>query len=161
MCELKPDPHTLLSLTNARLSEDLEPGRFVTAFLGILDHNGLLHWSSAGHGPVLFRRDRSAPIETLDPPGPPLGVLGEFMADPVEPVQLSPGGMLLVMSDGIFEAFAPDREQFGVERVHSIIMDQPDAAPEQILESIRSSVQQWQKKDEPVDDQTLVIAQVE
>src|SRR5206468_3922480 len=113
MCELNPDPHTLLAITNARLSEDLEPGRFVTAFLGILDHNGLLRWSSAGHGPVLARRTIGGEIETLQPPGPPLGVMGEFLADPVEPVQLAPGGMLVVMSDGIFEAFAPDRQQFG------------------------------------------------
>src|SRR5205814_10360485 len=82
MCDLNPDPHTILSITNARLSQDLEPGRFVTAFLGFLDHNGLLRWSSAGHGPVLARRTRGGPIETLQPPGPPLGVMGEFLADP-------------------------------------------------------------------------------
>jgi phosphoserine phosphatase len=161
MCDMHPDPHTLLSLTNARLSEDLEPGRFVTAFLGFLNHNGVLSWSSAGHGPVLYRSQRGGKIETLDPPGPPLGVIGEFVADRVDPVQISPGGMLLVMSDGIFEAFAPDRQQFGVERVEEIVTNQPDATPQRILESIRSSVHQWQKKDEPADDQTLVLAQVE
>jgi phosphoserine phosphatase len=161
MCELNPDPHTLLAITNARLSEDLEPGRFVTAFLGILDHNGLLRWSSAGHGPVLARRTRESEIETLQPPGPPLGVMGEFLADPVEPMQLAPGGMLVVMSDGIFEAFAPDRQQFGVERVHDLMTRNPDIKPAELLGAVRSAVHDWQGKPEPADDQTMVIAQVE
>jgi serine phosphatase RsbU (regulator of sigma subunit) len=148
-------------MTNARLSEDLEPGRFVTAFLGILDHTGLLHWSSAGHGPVLALRTRGGPIEELRPPGPPLGVMNEFLAEPMEPVQFSPGGTLLVMSDGIFEAFAPDREQFGVERIEAILKERPDATPSDLLNTIRSSVQAWQQKLDPADDQTVVIAQVE
>jgi phosphoserine phosphatase len=161
MCEMHPDPHTLLSLTNARLSADLAPGRFVTAFLGILDHNGLLRWSSAGHGPVLVRRTRGGQIETLEPPAPPLGVLPEFIADPVEPVQLAPGGMLAVMSDGIFEAFAPDRKQFGIENVFEILRQHPDSTPGVVLDSVRASVHRWQGKTEPADDQTLVIAQVD
>ena len=159
MCELNPDPHALLSITNARLHDDLEPGRFVTAFLGILDHNGLLHWSSAGHGPVLAKRTPTSEIESLDPPGPPLGVIGEFLADPVEPMQLSPGGTLLVMSDGIFEAFDPAGEQFGVGNVENIFQSHM-ASPGALLDSIRTSVRGWQQKIEPVDDQTLVIAQV-
>jgi phosphoserine phosphatase RsbU/P len=160
MCELNPDPHVLLSLTNARLNEDLEPGRFVTAFCGILDGNGLLRWSSAGHGPVLARRTRGGEIVTLDPPGPPLGVMSEFLADPVEPVQLAPGGLLLVMSDGIFEAFNPDGNQFGVESVYQLLQSRPEASPQEILDAIKSSVLDWQRKPDPADDQTVVIAQV-
>jgi serine phosphatase RsbU (regulator of sigma subunit) len=110
---------------------------------------------------VLVQRTRGGAIETLDPPGPPLGILREFMGDRVEPIQLSPGGTLLVMSDGIFEAFAPDKAQFGVETVEAIIKQNPDHSPEQFLETIRSAVQRWQGKIEPVDDQTLVIAQMD
>jgi serine phosphatase RsbU (regulator of sigma subunit) len=149
----------LLTITNARLHGDLEPGRFVTAFLGILDHTGLLHWSSAGHGPVLAKRSPSSEIETLDPPGPPLGVIDEFLADRVDPIQLLPGGTLLVMSDGIFEAFDPTGEQFGVGNVEDIFKSHV-RGPGDLLESIRTSVRAWQQKIEPVDDQTLVIAQV-
>ena len=161
MCKINPEPDALLSLTNARLAEDLAPGQFVTAFLGMLDKDGWLRWSSAGHGPVLLRRSPQAPIEVLDAPGPPLGVLPEFVADPVEPIQLESGGMLIVMSDGIFEAFAPDREQFGVERVQAILDSHRDASPGVILDTVRTSVQKWQQKTDPVDDQTMVIAQRE
>jgi len=110
---------------------------------------------------VLLRRTRETPIETLEPPGPPLGIMPEFMADPVEPIQMESGGMLLVMSDGIFEAFAPDRRQFGVEAVHAILNSNPRATPAEILQSVRSSVHKWQQKTEPADDQTVVIAQVQ
>src|SRR5204862_610725 len=42
LCEIEPDPTTLLARVNARLAEDLECGRFVTAFVGVLDSNGEL-----------------------------------------------------------------------------------------------------------------------
>ena len=35
---------------------------------------------------------------------PPLGVMPDFMADRVEPIQMDPGGTLVVISDGIYEA---------------------------------------------------------
>ena len=60
---------------NARLAEDLEWGQFVTAFLAFLSPGGVLHWSSAGHGPVLVRPAVGQPMRTLDPPVQPLGVL--------------------------------------------------------------------------------------
>jgi phosphoserine phosphatase RsbU/P len=161
MGDLNPDPHEMLSLTNARLSDDLEDGRFVTAFVGILDQNGLLNWSSAGHGPVLAMRTRGGPIETLNPPGPPLGVMDQFLAERCAPIQFSPGGTLLVMSDGIFEAFNPAGKQFGVENVHAILRANPAASPADLLKRIRVAVHDWQGKPDPVDDQTLVIAQLE
>ncbi|HEX3357899.1 MAG TPA: GAF domain-containing SpoIIE family protein phosphatase [Tepidisphaeraceae bacterium] len=161
MCDLNPDPHEMLSLTNARLNADLESGRFVTAFVGILDRGGLLHWSSAGHGPVLVMRTREGEIETLNPPGPPLGVMGEFLAERCEPIQFAPGGVLLVMSDGIFEAFNPGGKQFGVENVHELLRAWIGDSPGELLQSIQSAVHVWQGKLEPVDDQTLVIAQLE
>src|SRR5687767_5511663 len=48
LSELDCDPARLLSRVNARLAEDLEAGRFVTAFMGCLSPAGELKWTSAG-----------------------------------------------------------------------------------------------------------------
>ena len=157
MCDMEPDPTTLLSRVNARLAEDLEVGRFVTAFVGVLDSRGELRWCSAGHGPVLVRTRAGGEVAMLDPPAPPLGVMPEFLADPVEPLTLDRGGSLVVLSDGIFEAFNAAGEQFGVENVIKIAQS-TSGTPEQLLARIRDSVQQWQGNDEPADDQTVVVA---
>jgi serine phosphatase RsbU (regulator of sigma subunit) len=158
MCDLHPDPTELLDRINARLHEDLEAGKFVTAFLGFLSPAGKLDWCSGGHGPILIRRAEGKPIEALDANGPPLGVLGEFFADNVTAAHLEPGGMVCVTSDGINEAFSPGGDQFGVERIIDILAQSAQAPGEQVVWRIQEAVRQWQAGAEPKDDQTMVIA---
>jgi sigma-B regulation protein RsbU (phosphoserine phosphatase) len=155
--ETEPDPGRLLMRVNTRLAEDLETGRFVTAFLGFLSSDGCLSWSSAGHGPVLFRAHENDPLITLDAPLPPLGVIPDPWTDPVEPMQMSPTGQLIVMSDGIFEAFSPTGEQFGIHRVTDLLNQRRCDAGDKLIPCIRDEVVKWQGRDEPVDDQTIVL----
>src|SRR5262249_41806200 len=91
LAEINCDPTWLLTRTNARLANDLEIGRFVTVFLGCLSPDGLLQWCSAAHGPIFLRPSASETVRVLEPGGPPVGVLPEFMCDPAEPVPLGPG----------------------------------------------------------------------
>jgi len=159
MCDVRASACELLTCANARLSEDLDAGSFVTAFCGFFSPDGTLEWCSGGHGPILIRRSVSAAIELLDPPAPPLGVINPFNADSVEPIHIEKGGMICVTSDGIFESFSPTGEQFGVERLVQILEDSKNAAPADLIARIHAAVQVWQGNDEPKDDQTVVIAQ--
>jgi sigma-B regulation protein RsbU (phosphoserine phosphatase) len=70
---------------------------------------------------------------------------------------LHTGGSLVVFSDGIFEAPAPDGNMFGVERVKEILEKYNGQGCGPILGALRSAVQEWQKKIEPIDDQTIVV----
>ena len=158
MCDIEPDPQKLFTLVNARLSADLDNGRFVTAFVGFLDSNGKLSWCSAGHGPMFVRKSASAGVELLEPNAPPLGVMADFLADPVVPIEIDPGGTLVVISDGIYEAFDPQGEQFGVQRVVDLCQNGAAANLKTLAEHIRIAVEQWQQKEDPADDQTVVIA---
>ena len=65
---------------------------------------------------------------------------------------------ICITSDGIPEAFSLAGEQFGVERLTSILAAEPASGPEEIIARVQSAVLQWQGIDEPKDDQTLVIA---
>jgi serine phosphatase RsbU (regulator of sigma subunit) len=65
--------------------------------------------------------------------------------------------MLIVFSDGIFEAPAPSGEQFGVERVQEILKNKCDASAVEIVAAMRDAVTKWQAKDNPADDQTAVV----
>jgi sigma-B regulation protein RsbU (phosphoserine phosphatase) len=159
LSEIDCDPRWVLQRMNSRLVNDLELGRFVTVFMACLEANGLLTWASAGHGPILCRRGPGMPIEVLDPTAPPIGVLDEFTVDALEPVQIECGGMLIVMSDGIFEAHGVDGDLFGVERVIKILEESSGASPQALLDSFREAVKVWQGKDEPVDDQSIVLVQ--
>jgi serine phosphatase RsbU (regulator of sigma subunit) len=151
------DPARLLSLVNARLHEDLPAGRFVTAFLGFLAPGGALSWCSAGHGPVLTCDGASREAVSLDATMPPLGIIDEMPDDPPPPARLEPGQALLVASDGITEAFSPGGEMFGDARLVDTVSPRIAESPDDTIATLRSAVWQWQDKEDPQDDQTVVV----
>lgn len=160
LCDSTGDPctpHQILKRINARLAEDLEANRFITAFLAFLSPDGTVQWQSAGHGPILYRPAAHQPLQSLEAPVPPLNALPELMDDDPPPLHIAPGGALIVMSDGIFESFSPAHEQFGTERVIDLL-DQSNSDPaNECIEQLHQAVVKWQQNDEPNDDQTIVI----
>ena len=151
------EPHTILERVNDRLTKDLERTRFVTAFLGFVSRDGTVQWQSAGQGPIFLRRGGASPLERINPPVPPMNVLREFTDDIPPPITIDPGGSLTLISDGIIEAFSPEKEIFGEERILQQL-DQTRSHPAgQCLAQLRSSVTKWQKGNEPADDQTIVV----
>lgn len=150
------DPFRLVSLVNARLHEDLPAGRFVTAFVGFIAPDGTMTWCSAGHGPVLARLARGGATQSLEATLPPLGVLPSMPDDRPADVRLGGDGSLVVASDGITEAFNPSGEMFGEPRLIETI-EANSTRPDEAIASVRSAVGQWQGKEEPQDDQTVVV----
>jgi phosphoserine phosphatase len=160
LSEIDCNPQWLLSRVNTRLAMDMEENRFVTAFAGCIGGDGALNWYSAGHGPIFVRRSPAEPVEMLSPQCPPIGVDPEIPRENPATVQLAPGGQLIVLSDGIFEApHHETRELYGLVRVSEMFDRCPDHAPAQLLGCLRESMVQWQGREEPVDDQTIVIVQ--
>lgn len=157
LSELIRDPHEILVHVNARLADDLDWGQFVTAFLGFLSPDGTLHWSSAGHGPLLVRRSPELPLETLDPPVQPLGVVLKWFDGAPPPVTIERGGQLILTSDGIFEAADPAGEQMGLERMSAVADRHRNDAPGEVLNALRSYAGEWAHGADPLDDQTIVI----
>ena len=157
--EMEADPHQLLVRVNARLAEDLEWGQFVTAFLAYLSPDGALHWSSAGHGPVLMRPRCDAPAQVLDPPVQPLGIVPAWFDGGPPPAHLEPSGQLILVSDGIFEAPNPQGEMFGVDRMVRLLDDHRECEPRELILRLRQAVEAWQDGIEPLDDQTVVVVQ--
>ncbi|MGD0541958.1 MAG: SpoIIE family protein phosphatase, partial [Tepidisphaeraceae bacterium] len=158
LSEFQTNPFELLSRVNRRLADDLEANRFVTAFLGFLKPDGRLEWASAGHGPMFWCADANGELLDLDSTSLPLGIQPDWADDTAPPpLHLHPDGMLVVFSDGIFEAPAPDGNMFGVERIKQGLLASRRLPCVQIIAALRTAVQQWQAKIEPVDDQTIVI----
>jgi len=159
LSEINCDPLWLLSRVNARLASDLEPGMFVTAFMGCVGGDGALKWSSAGHGPFFLRPSRGEKLRVMEPLGPPIGVLPDLVCDQAPDLPLHPGGSLIVMSDGVFEARSARGELYDLDRVISILDQNRHATPQQQIDALRDAMFKWQGKEEPVDDQTVVIIQ--
>lgn len=96
---------------------------FVTALIGQLDvRTGRLSWLSAGHPAPVVVRDGGvlAPAQT---PALPLG-LGLVDRDAATPEELAlqPGDRVLLYTDGVIEARSPEGEEFGLERLHDLLV---------------------------------------
>jgi serine phosphatase RsbU (regulator of sigma subunit) len=158
LCDLYEEPQKLLERVNQRLASDLDGSKFVTAFVAFVTEDGKLSWGSAGHGPMLLSPAVDGDPKELEATGLPLGVSDDWFGEPTVPaVQLEPGGWLMVVSDGIFEAPNPSGEQFEITRVKQLARNLRQTTCEQMVLTLRQAVHRWQAKDEPVDDQTIVL----
>ena len=128
-------PATLCAKLNSALSDHIAPGRFITFFYGILDGaTRKLKYENAGHClPLLVHANG-----TIELPAAYSGVLGVFShwtySD--REVQLVSGDVLLLMTDGVLEAWNEKEEEFGYQR----LIESVEASRDQGVHAIRQRV---------------------
>lgn len=156
MLSVTHDLRQIAMAVNRILCEDLADGRFVTAFLGILDASRHeMVYMSAGQGPVLFVESSGA-VVSRPAEDPPLAVIEDF-AGGVAKFQFSPGSTLLVATDGFFEAMNGASEQFGSHRVIEHFVAARHDDPRAFLEGLHRSVVAFSGTQRQADDLTAVI----
>jgi phosphoserine phosphatase RsbU/P len=148
----------VLPQANAILCEDQIDGRFVTAFLGVLNPRlGKMEFVSAGHGPVLFRESATATTRELPVTACPLGVDPDRSFSEVNEVHFAPGDILTILTDGFFEWRGEKGDMFGINRVRAAI-DAVDGQPSSsIIEHLHSALIEFAGDSAQLDDLTAVI----
>ena len=107
---------------NNQLAEDLPDDRFVTAFMGFLDpQRHVIHYHSGGQGPILHFRASGERCEWHRPTTFPVGILEIDTVDDAQVLEMAPGDILVLLSDGIYEFESRQGVQFGEERVASLL----------------------------------------
>ena len=111
-------PDRAFGATNRRILMDARAGLFVTAFYGALDPStGVLTYCNAGHSPpYLLRAGGGAEMEVLHRTGMALGVIEDETWTQAT-VQLHPGDVLLLYTDGIIDAQDQRGKVFGKRRL--------------------------------------------
>lgn len=113
-----PGPRQVMESLNAFLERDMPIHSFMTLFLGVLDPAmRTLTYVSAGHNPPLVVRASGNGIEELEATGPLLGVVNAATYEVGETTPLAPGDVVLLYTDGIFEAHNPQDEIYGEDRL--------------------------------------------
>jgi hypothetical protein len=150
-------PGLILATLNSFLHRSVEPGRFVTAFLAVLTPStGQLVYSNAGHNPpFLLREDGSAHL--MKEGGLVLGLFGQGNYEQVE-VQLSPGDLLALYTDGVTEAQSEDEEFWGEDRLLDLLRGSRVDPCRKIIRDILSEVRTFTGDHGQGDDITMVLA---
>ncbi len=149
---------TLVRHLNEQLCADLPQNRFITAWLGVLDvRTAMLTSFSGGQAPLLHYRAASGSVDSLSSDAPPLGLFTSVPMVVPPPIQLEPGDLFVVLSDGFYEAMDPSREEFEEERVADILRRHHDERPAAILDRIKAAVEEFTHGAPYSDDRTAVI----
>ncbi len=155
-------PDLVLSAVNQRILADTHTTMFVTVFYGILDPvTGRLVYANAGHNPPYLFRASTRPEDLPEPQGlrntgMPLGILEEASWQ-AKTVELAPGDMLILYTDGITEAHNQQEELFGDQRLLVAAQANLEAPIQTIQDSILARVDQFSEESLPCDDVTLMV----
>jgi sigma-B regulation protein RsbU (phosphoserine phosphatase) len=125
---------------NRVLAVETLPHMFVTVFYGILDtRTGVMEFCNAGHNhPNIVGADG---VRTLEAGGGlPVGVREDFPYTRGE-VTLRKGDTVIVYSDGVTEAFDAEGNEFGEEKLESVLADKADASLQETVGAVVEAVQ--------------------
>ncbi len=114
------NPESVLAQVEATLRSQLGEGHYVTIFYAVLDlRTRVLHYVNAGHCPPILRH-QNGEMELLAPTRPVLGFMLEdgFRS---ERLALAPADRLLLYTDGVSEAANDSEEEFGPERLATLL----------------------------------------
>jgi len=146
-------PAEALRRVNNLLYPDCQQGMFVTAVYGVLEpESGKFTYANAGHNPPLYF-DHLAQASRLTRTGMALGVL-EDLEISERSLILGPDESLFLYTDGVTEAFAPDGQMFGEERLLPAL--QNAASAQAMLDAVNAALAAFCGDIQPSDDITMI-----
>ena len=141
---------------NRQLCDGNDAGMFVTSWVGVLDYaTGHIDYVNAGHNPPLLWQRDGGWRWLSDRSGLPLGLF-EGLPYKVLSVDCKPGDTLLLYTDGVTEAFDTEENQYGEERLLSLVEHGSHAHPQKLVELVRGDVAEYAKGAEQSDDITVL-----
>lgn len=152
------DISAVLRTVNDLLIADLDDGRFVTCFLGLLNPaKRSLTYASAGHGPMLFYSRANDEFTTAGATSIPLGIVDKTDYQDTVMRTLASGDFAVIITDGFVEAANPREEQFGVERACQLLRSARDMPPAEMIARLHQAVVKFTDGQPQADDLTVVI----
>ncbi len=115
-------------------------------------------FTNAGHNPPLLFR-ATGEIEDLEGGGPMVGFLHGIEYDEVE-IELYPGDLVVLYTDGVTEAENEAGEMFELEGLMGVVALNRDRSADEILDSIFEAVARHAGPGADADDITVIILQV-
>ena len=152
----KETPGEVFTHTNEQLCEGNDAGLFVTAWMGILQiSTGHFVYVNAGHNPPLLRRAGGSFEWLKSRPGFVLAGM-EGVRYRENEMELAPGDVLYLYTDGVTEATDVHQQLFGEERLQAALNEQPMLPVNQMLSKIKGCIGAFVGEAEQFDDITML-----
>jgi phosphoserine phosphatase len=126
--------------------------------MGFLDPNThVVNYHSGGQGPILHYRAASDQCDWYKPTSFPVGVMALDEVTRAQQLQLEPGDILALISDGVYEYEAKDGSQFGEDRVAEVIRTYQTMPMNVLCQLVVKAAREFGGEAPQLDDITLVL----
>lgn len=143
---------------NRDLSPHMQAGRFMTLFLAVMvAEPRSIHWVSAGHGPVIAYDPVSNGFGEMPGPDIPLGIDPGWRFHEQQREGWATGAMLVVGTDGIWEARDPSGRMYGKMRLMAAIRQSSQLSAAEIMQMVVADHEAFRRGQTLSDDATLVV----
>ncbi|MAB81945.1 MAG: hypothetical protein CMJ24_00730, partial [Phycisphaerae bacterium] len=160
-CSVRGSLSDFLVHLNSMLVPDTGGYRFMTMLL--MTVNGRtreIRWSSAGHGaPLVYDPVEDAFVD-LEGASLPLGLVAGTEYEEYVHQGLPPGSLLLVATDGIWEARREDGEMYGLDRLRGFLRSNASMNSQQLSDALCEEVAVFRGEVVQDDDVTYVIVKM-
>jgi sigma-B regulation protein RsbU (phosphoserine phosphatase) len=146
----------VIQSVNQLFCESTERERYATLFFGCYDDAGrTLRYANCGHYPPLLVRAAGG-VTRLDSTATVLGLFDRVEVA-VGQVELGPGDLLAIFSDGVIEARGRDGEEFGEERLVRLLQRNRERQIAEMPPALSDALMSYAAFGQE-DDLTLVVA---
>ncbi len=160
------DPAISLSQVTSKMNRLLcastGPNSYATFFHARLEETTRkLTYVNGGHNPpFLLRNHHQGAIEELTTGGMIVGMF-PFSQYEEGAVQLEPGDVLMLFTDGVSEAHNPNQEEFGEERLKEVLRRHGHLAVGDASSAILDELREWMADAPQHDDLTFVLMKIQ
>ena len=150
----------VITNANLRIFEDSAVDRFMV-FCGVMHEpaNHRFRVMAAGHPAYLLRHDASD-VEEIMPNTIPLGIDSVITSESRFLDDIAPGDIVMLSSDGAWEARNEKSEEIGIDRLKEIILRHRGESMERILDELYAAIDRWRGTRVLEDDCTILLARV-
>jgi sigma-B regulation protein RsbU (phosphoserine phosphatase) len=146
-------------LINDLISANTSDGRFITFFWAVINNKTKeVTYINAGHNPPLLIRDGE--ITKLQKGGMILGVMETEIPYVSEKIQLKKDDVLILFTDGISEAMNTRSDEYSDKRLEQKAISLTGYSAQEILNKIKSDVNEFCEGAPQSDDITMVVVKV-
>lgn len=150
-------PDELLDRANQLIISDQRSRMFATVFVMYLNREtGVAQYASAGHNPPLLYRRETGECHYLEASGVAMGLFTSAEYD-TSTIELNPGDVLVMYTDGITEVINEEEEEFGEERLDALVAAHTHLSAQELSNLIVSSITRFSSGQGVMDDETLIV----
>jgi serine phosphatase RsbU (regulator of sigma subunit) len=141
---------------NTEIGAVSDPERYVTLLVAEIDtNNRMIRYVNCGHNPALLFRAKTGTLTRMESSCPPIGLSPDEICE-LASADLTAGDVAVFYTDGVTEAENPLGEEFGVERLSSVVRQGSSLSAEDLMTNIYNAAADY-CRDDFNDDVTILV----